>query len=87
MILKFGGGVLFSTDISNTYSTTSTILLPKSQPLGFRIGSGIQYMWSKIGVEFNMSYAKFGQSELQNRWHPKVSYDLLVFKYGIIYVL
>lgn len=86
-IFKFTGGVLFSSDISNTYSTSNTILLTKSMPIGLKIGVGAQHMWNKIGVEFRASYVKFGQSELQNRYHPKVSYDLVLLNMGIVYSL
>lgn len=87
LTIKLSGGILLSSDISNTYSTSNTILLPKSNPLGIRIGGGFQYMWNKIGIECIIAFAKFGQSELQNRWHPKVSYDLLLFNWGIVYSL
>ncbi|MBK8621215.1 MAG: hypothetical protein IPN79_05500 [Saprospiraceae bacterium] len=87
LTLKFTGGVLFSSDIANSYSTSNTVLLPKSKPVGLKMGGAVQYMWDKIGVEFRMSYAKFGQSELQNRWHPKISYDLVLLNWGIVYSL
>ncbi len=87
MTLKFFGGVLFGSDIANTYSTSNTVLLPKSIPLGLKMGGAVQYRWNKIGVEYRISYAKFGQSELENRWHPKISYDLVLINLGIVYSL
>lgn len=87
LTLKLSGGLLISSDISNTFATSNTDLLPKSTPLGIKIGGGIQYMWNKIGFEFRVSYAKFGQSELQNIWHPKVSYDLVLLNWGVVYAL
>ena len=87
LTLKFFGGVLFGSDIANTYSTSNTVLLPKSIPLGLKMGGAVQYRWNKIGVEYRISYAKFGQSELENRWHPKISYDLVLINLGIVYSL
>lgn len=87
LTVKLNAGVLISSDISNTYSTSNTVLLPKSKPLGIKIGGGVQHMWNKIGFEIRLSYAKFGQSELQNIWHPKVSYDLILIDWGIVYAL
>lgn len=87
LTLKFAGGVLLSSDIANTYSTSNTVLLPVSKPLGLKMGGAFQYMWNKIGVEFRLSYAKFGKSVLQNRYHPKISYDLVLLNWGIVYSL
>jgi len=87
LMIKLAGGILISSDISNTMSSSNTVLLPKSNPLGMKIGAGIQSMWNNIGLELDISYAKFGQSELQNRWHPKISYDLILIQWGIVYTL
>ena len=87
LLLKFAGGVLFSSDIVNTYLPSNTVLLTNSGHLGLKMGGAAQYMWDNIGVELRMSYARIGPSKLENRWHPKVSYDLLLSTLAIVYSL
>ncbi|MBK8112883.1 MAG: hypothetical protein IPK46_22585 [Saprospiraceae bacterium] len=70
-VFKISAGPMITSDIFNVLTTSNSILLPKSSPPGFKIETGIQYNFKNIGAEFNIGYAKIGQSELQNRWHPK----------------
>lgn len=83
--ITLNGGLIFTSDISNIMSTSNTVLVPKSFPFGIKLGASIQYMWEKIGMQFNISYLKIGSSELQNRWHPRISYNLISLSYGLIY--
>ncbi|MBK7789487.1 MAG: hypothetical protein IPO65_16665 [Saprospiraceae bacterium] len=84
-VFKISAGPMITSDIFNVLTTSNSILLPKSSPPGFKIETGIQFNFKNIGAEFNIGYAKIGQSELQNRWHPKISYNLIVANFGIIY--
>jgi hypothetical protein len=84
---KFNGGLLLSSDISNTMSSRNTALLPKSSPTGVVLGTGMRFMKNKIGVDFSLSYVKIGKSVLQNNYHPEVSYTLITTSFGVVYAL
>ena len=83
--VKFSGGVLLSADIANSFVSDNTILLPNSKPLGFKIGTALQLMLSKIGIELRADYVKFGPSKLINIYHPRISYDLFMYSSAIVY--
>lgn len=84
-LLKFSGGPLITSDISNVMTSRNSVLLPKSSPLGFKIETGLVYNIKNIGFEFNIGYVKIGQSILQNFWHPKISYNLIMASFGVVY--
>ncbi len=79
-------GLLLSSDISNVFTTSFSSLRPVSSPLGLKVGIKANYdINTNIGIGLSASYVKFGQSQLINRYHPKVSYNQLHLEFGLKY--
>ncbi len=81
----FNAGPLISIDVSNTMSSINTILRPKSIPDGFKLGAGLQFVQNNLGAFLRLSYTNVGKSELQNIYHPKISYSYILWNIGVIY--
>lgn len=85
--INFYGGPMLTADISNSFTTSNTNLLPKSKPLGLKVGAGINYRIKDIGFTMNTSLAFVSKSQLINRYHPAVSYTHIIMNFGVVYYL
>jgi len=83
----FHGGILISSDINNSFITHNQVLLPRSTPIGLKLGGGFGYQIKNIGFRTNLGYTAFGKSRLYNIYHPYISYRQINATIGLVYVL
>ncbi len=86
--IKLYAGLIYTSDLTNTFTTTNQDFLTVSYPFGVRIGFSPQFkIGNYLSINGSLVLSRLGNSQLQGTFSPQINYSQLGISIGIVYVL
>jgi len=86
--IKIYAGLIYTSDLTNTFITTNQDFLTVSYPFGARIGLSPQVkIGDYLSINGSLVFTRLGNSQLQGTFSPQINYSQFGINLGIVYVL
>lgn len=80
-------GVMFATDIQNTFENGLSSSFRKPNSVGFGFNTGFMSNYKSIAFRLNVGYSRFTPSEILGEYGPSISYSFGRVLIGVVYRL